>query len=235
MTAITSTERFATAVTPPPGHQLRELNAGVLRLLEGGVIAVPTDTLFGLAADVLNEKALSRVFDIKGRPADLALPVLVGDWEQVGMVAEVESDATEYLAAEFWPGSLTLVLPRRAGLSPVVTGGRDTVAVRMPNHWVPLNMAANLGSPISGTSANRSGGPDLKSLEELRTSLGDRVDAIIEVGPPPAGVQSTIVDMTKGSPMLIREGATSFDEVLKAWERVKDARIADDIQGGRHG
>jgi len=235
LTAITSTERFALAATPPPGHQLRELNAGVLRLLEGGVIAVPTDTLFGLAADVLNDEALSRVFDIKGRPVELALPVLVGNWEQVGMVAEVENDAIEYLAAEFWPGSLTLVLPRRASLSPVVTGGRDTVAVRMPNHWVPLNVAANLGSPISGTSANRSGEPDLKSLDELRNSLGDRVDAIIEAGPPPAGVQSTIVDMTKDSPQLIREGATSFDEVLKAWESIRRARIAGGSQGGQHG
>ena len=235
LTAITSTERFALAATPPPGHHLRELNAGVLRLLEGGVIAIPTDTLFGLAADVLNEEALSRVFDIKGRPAELALPVLVGDWEQVGMVAKVESDAIECLAAEFWPGSLTMVLPRREGLSPVVTGGRDTVAVRMPSHWVPLNVAANLGSPISGTSANRSGEPDLKSLDELRNSLGDRVDAIIEAGPHPGGVQSTIVDMTSNPPRLIREGATSFDEVLKVWASTGEQRLAGDTEGGRHG
>ena len=207
----------------------------MLRLLEGGVVAIPTDTLFGLAADVLNEKALAKVFDIKGRPAELALPVLVGDWEQVGMVAEIKSDAIEYLAAEFWPGSLTIVLPRRPGLSPVVTGGRDTVAVRMPNHWVPLNMAANLGSPISGTSANRSGEPDLKSVDELRNSLGDRVDAIVEAGPPPAGVQSTIVDMTEDSPALVREGATSFDEVLKVWNSIKEARRAGYAEGGRHG
>ena len=205
-----------------------------MRLLQGGVVAVPTDTLYGLAADVLNEAALSKVFDIKGRPADLALPVLVGDWEQVGMVAVVENDAVEELVAEFWPGSLTVVLPKRAGLSPVVTGGRDTVAVRMPEHWVPLNLAANLGSPISGTSANRSGEPDLKSLDELKKILGDRVDAIIEAGPSPGGMQSTIVDMTGSSPVLIREGATSFDEVLRVWNAVSGARSGTIDEGERH-
>jgi len=234
LTEITSTDRYSLAATPPPGHQLKELNAGVLRLLQGGVVVVPTDTLYGLAADVLNEAALSKVFDIKGRPADLPLPVLVGDWEQVGMVAVVENDDVEELVAEFWPGSLTVVLPKRAGLSPVVTGGRDTVAVRMPDHWVPLNLAANLGSPISGTSANRSGEPDLKSLDELKKILGDRVDAIIEAGPSPGGTQSTIVDMTGNSPALIREGATSFDEVLRVWKSVCEARSGTIEEGERH-
>lgn len=234
LTEITSTDRFSRAATPPPGHQLRELNAGVLRLLEGGVVAIPTDTLYGLAADVLNEAALSRIFDIKGRPSDLALPVLVGGWEQVGMVAAVENDAIEGLVAEFWPGSLTVVLPRRAGLSPVVTGGRDTVAVRMPDHWVPLNMAANLGSPISGTSANRSGEPNLNSLDELRNILGDKVDAIIEVGPSPRGMQSTIVDVTGDEPVLIREGATSFDEVLRVWKSVSEAQSGSNHEGKQH-
>ena len=205
-----------------------------MRLLQGGVVAVPTDTLYGLAADVLNEAALSKVFDIKGRPTDLPLPVLVGDWEQVGMVAVVENDAVEELVAEFWPGSLTVVLPRRAGLSPVVTGGRDTVAVRMPFHWVPLNLAANLGSPISGTSANRSGEADLKSLDELKKGLGDRVDAIIEAGPSPGGMQSTIVDMTGSSPVLIREGATSYDEVLRVWNAVSGARSGTIEEGEQH-
>ena len=109
-------------------------------------MALPTDTLYGLAADVTNKGALKRVFDIKGRPAELALPVLVANWDQVGVVANVECSAVARLASMFWPGSLTFVLPKQPNLSPLVTGGRETVAVRMPDHWVPLSLASQLGA-----------------------------------------------------------------------------------------
>ena len=186
-------------------------------MYQGGVVALPTDTLYGLAADVRNESALRRVFDIKGRPADLALPVLVGNWEQVGMVAQVTDNAVERLASAFWPGSLTLVLPKQPLLSTLVTGGRETVAVRMPDHWVPVRLASGLGAPVTGTSANRSGQPDLKSLGEIRELLGDAVGAYIEGGPLPRGVQSTIVDLTGEQPVLLREGATRFIDVMRVW------------------
>ena len=186
-------------------------------MYQGGVVALPTDTLYGLAADVRNESALRRVFDIKGRPADLALPVLVGNWEQVGMVAQVTDNAVERLASAFWPGSLTLVLPKQPLLSTLVTGGRETVAVRLPDHWVPVRLASGLGAPVTGTSANRSGQPDLNSLGEIRELLGDAVGAYIEGGPLPRGVQSTIVDLTGEQPVLLREGATRFIDVMRVW------------------
>ena len=186
----------------------------------GGVIALPTDTLYGLAADVSDEHALGRLFDIKGRPAQLALPVLIANWKQVEMVAQVEETAIGQLAGAFWPGSLTLVLPKSSNLSPLITGGRDTVAVRMPGHWVPLYLATELGQPITGTSANHSGQPDLKSVQELRDSLGNSVDIIIDAGPAPLGLQSTIVDLTGMAPTLLREGAVPFADVLRVWEEL---------------
>ena len=200
-----------------PGHRVAELEEGLRHLRAGGVIAAPTDTLYGLAADVGNEGALERVFDIKGRPAELALPVLVASWEQVEMVAKVENGSVRRLAEAFWPGSLTLVLPKAGDLSALVTGGRETVAVRMPGHWAPLHLAAGLRRPITGTSANRSGQADLKSVEELRETLGEAVDTIVAVGPEPQGLQSTIVDMTGDAPVLLREGATDFGEVMRVW------------------
>jgi L-threonylcarbamoyladenylate synthase len=195
----------------------QELDTAVLVLREGGVVAFPTDTLYGLGADVFNASALQRVFDIKGRPAELALPVLVADWPQVEVVAVGLTEAARRLAAAFWPGSLTLVLPKSPSLSLLVTGGRDTVAVRMPDHPAPLTLAAQLGRPITGTSANRSGEADLKTLAAVQATLGGSVDCIVDFGPPPQGTPSTVVDLTGDVPALIREGAIPFAEVLRVW------------------
>ena len=190
-------------------------------LQNGGVVAFPTDTLYGLGADVFNETALRRVFDIKGRPSQLALPALVADWEQVESVAAPLAGSLRAngrrLAAAFWPGSLTLVLPKSPALSPLVTGGRDTVAVRMPDHWAPRGLAAGLGRPITGTSANRSGSADLLTLAQVKAELGDAVDCILDVTPPPQGRASTIVDLTGDAPVLLREGATPFSLVCRVW------------------
>ena len=194
-------------------------------------MAIPTDTLYGLAVDVRNETALQRVFDIKGRPANLALPVLVASWEQVGMVAQVPEGPVRQLASAFWPGSLTLVLPKRPGLSPLVTGGWETVAVRMPDHWVPLHLAVGLGAPVTGTSANRSGEPDLNSVTEIREHLGNVVCAVVDAGPAPGGVQSTIVDFTGERPALLREGATPFADVERAWQELMAGTTAPGFEG----
>ncbi|MCH8898221.1 MAG: threonylcarbamoyl-AMP synthase [Chloroflexi bacterium] len=201
------------------GHQFsKQIDDAWRQLKVGGVLVLPTDTLYGLAADVFNENALRRVFAIKGRPEGLALPVLVGDWEMVSLVAANWSDSAQELAAKFWPGPLTLVLPRSPGLSSLITGGGDTVAVRSPNHRVPQSLISRLGRPITGTSANRSGGPDLLTLEDVRDDLGQSVDYIISCGPAPQGIQSTIVDVTGPEPRLIREGVIPFQEIIRASE-----------------
>lgn len=191
-----------------------ELEAALQALKTGGVVAVPTDTLYGLAADVFSARALGRVFSIKGRPAGLALPVLVADWEQVAMVVGVVTELGRRLAQQFWPGPLTLVFPRSPRLPELLTGGKDTVAVRMPNHWVPLALAARLGAPITGTSANFSGSADPLTAEAVEAQLGDRIDYLVRCGPRPAGTPSTVVDVCGAAPRLLRQGAVSFQQVL---------------------
>ena len=198
------------------GSQINELEKAVRSLGNGGVVVFPTDTLYGLGADVFSLPALQRIFSIKGRPADLALPVLVADMDQLEAVALPMSSQARRLAQRFWPGPLTLVMHRSPDLPDLVTGGADTVAVRMPGHPVPLELARRLGRPITGTSANLSGQPDLLDLGALENQLGNLVDHIIQTGPVPAGTASTIMDVTGDAPQLLREGAISLEEILEA-------------------
>jgi len=196
--------------------RLIELEEAVRSLSSGGVVVFPTDTLYGLGADVFSLAALQRIFSIKGRRADLALPVLVAGLDQVEAVAQPMSAQAQRLAERFWPGPLTLVMRRSPDLPGLVTGGADTVAVRMPGHPVPLELARRLGRPITGTSANRSGQPDLLDLSALENQLGNLVDHIIQTGPVPAGTASTIVNVTGDTPQLLRGGAISLEEILEA-------------------
>ncbi|MEE8465161.1 MAG: L-threonylcarbamoyladenylate synthase [Dehalococcoidia bacterium] len=199
-----------------------ELEQAVRRLKDGGVVAMPTDTLYGLAADVFNPAALDRIFAVKGRSDDLALPVLVNGWEQVQMVAKDIPPQAKNLADRFWPGALTLVASKAAGIPDRLTAGGPTVAVRMPRHPVPIELINMLGGPITGTSANLSGGSNPSTLAELTSQMGGRVDLIIESGPAPEGIPSTIVDITSERPKLLREGAIPFSLVLETWDAAPD-------------
>ena len=195
----------------------KDIQEAVKLLKTGGVVVFPTDTLYGLGADVFSVSALERVFSIKGRPLGLALPVLVNCWEQVKLVARF-TEVGAKLAERFWPGPLTLVLPKRDHLPGLVTGGKNTVAVRMPDHRVPLALSRDLGGPITGTSANLSGAPDLLTLETLQAQLGEQVDYIIRTGPVPNGTASTVVDVTEETPRLVRSGAISLESIRAALE-----------------
>ncbi len=196
-----------------------EIAAAQECIARGGVVAIPTDTLYGLAADATNADALQRVYEIKGRPANMPLPVLVSGWEQVAIVSAVDGHDGELaraLADRFWPGPLTMVLPAAAGLPSRLTGGLDTIAVRMPNHDVPLALSAATGRPITGTSANRSGAPDITDPEVLRRTLGTMVDGIITSGTQPLGTASTIVAISGSNVTLLRAGALDFSTVRHA-------------------
>ena len=193
-----------------------KISAAVAKISGGEVVAIPTDTLYGLAADALNPDAVERVYSVKGRPADLALPVLVSGWEQVSQVANLRGSVATLartLAARFWPGSLTLVLPAMPGLPARLTANRDTIAVRMPDHPVPLTLARELGRPITGTSANPSGQPDITDPCELRRVLGGLVDDMITCGPEPLGTASTIVSVSAEGITLLREGALPYRDI----------------------
>ena len=196
-----------------------EINAAIDCLARGGVVAIPTDTLYGLAANATNPEALDRVYEVKGRPANMPLPVLVSGWEQVEMVSGAVGECSKLagaLAARFWPGPLTLVLPASSNLPPRLTGGLDTIAVRMPDHEVPLALAEGIGKPITGTSANPSGGADITDPEDLRRALGTLVDGIITSGAKPMGTASTIVAVSDRELTLLRAGALEFSDIRRA-------------------
>ena len=184
-------------------------------LRRGGVAAFATDTLYALGAQVFDAAAVARVFTIKGRPPDQGLPVLVGGIEQMAQVAEEVSEQVLELARHFWPGPLTLVLRRHPQLPGVVTGGRATVAVRRPDHPAALALIEACGSPLTGTSANVSGGPLPRSAQEVIRQLGDSVDLILDSGPCTHGIPSTILDMTSSPARVLRAGALPVEEVQR--------------------
>ena len=201
-------------------HAVLEESLRFLR--RGGVVAFPTDTLYGLGADAFASKAVRRVFDIKGRASSSGLPLLIADAADLGMVAVDITDVARTLAEEFWPGPLTLVLPRSARVPSVVTGGLDTVAVRIPDHPVPRALARSLGRPITGTSANPAGGPDPVSATDVKRLLGKAVDYIIDGGPSPLGSPSTILDLSGARPRILRAGAVTRESLERACETAID-------------
>ena len=187
-------------------------------LREEGVIAFPTDTLYGLGADVFSVRAIQRVFDIKHRTGDMGLPILISSLSELDLVATGVSDTAMDMANRYWPGPLSLVLKKSPDVPLVLSGGRDTVAVRMPNHSVPTALVHELGRPITGTSANPSGGRSTETAEDVRRTLGDRVDYILDGGPSTLGTPSTIVDVTGPVPRLIRPGAIPWESLAARYQ-----------------
>ena len=194
----------------PPDDGLRsQVEAAISVLMDGGVIAVPTDTLYGLAASAFDEAAVDRLFRIKGRPKSMALPLLLADPADMTAYAVDSPEVALRLAETFFPGPLTLVLRKGSNVPDVVTGGAPTVAVRVPDHWVPRAVVRGLGAPITGTSANRTGMPGLTTAEAVRQQLGDEIDYVVDGGRCPLGTPSTVLDVTGPAPIIVREGAVS--------------------------
>lgn len=183
-------------------------------LRNGGVIAYPTDTVYGLGADAWNAQAVARIYRLKGRSVHQPLPLLLADEGMLSSVAESLSDAGRALADRFWPGGLTLVLPKTASLPSWLAPG-DTIAVRIPASAAPVGLIRGLGRPLIGTSANLSGARSPVDAQEVRRQLGDRVDLILDGGPCPGGIESTVVDVTSDPPRVLRLGKIGRDELLE--------------------
>ena len=199
-------------VSPKPDvlHEAaRALDAGLL-------VAYPTDTVYGLAADPGQRKAVDRVFQAKGRASDLAVPVIAATLDQVVASVGRMTPLARRLADRFWPGPLTLVLDAAGELDRRLLGGRDSVAVRIPDHAVARGVAAALGRPITATSANRSGAPPALSADEVSAALGQEVHLILDGGRSSRGEPSTIVDARKARPTLVREGVVPWERVLQS-------------------
>lgn len=191
-----------------------EFWAEARRLLQrGGVIAVPTDTFYALAANPFQEAALSRIFALKGRPPEKPVLVLVDGPAMLKQLAAEVPNPARRLMEKFWPGPLTIVFPGLAHLPRLLTAGTGTVGVRQPRHELICRLISELGFPITGTSANRSGRPPLTRAEEVAREFGAEVELILEAGKCPGGKPSTIVDMSRLPARLVRSGAVAAMEL----------------------
>jgi len=200
----------------PAAPQRDAIEEAAKWIANGGVVAIPTDTLYGLAADPFSAAAVARVFDVKGRSAERALPLIAADAEQVAThIGRLSPDATR-LAARFWPGPLTLLVGAPRTIAKAVSGGTGKVGVRVPADDVARRICAAAGRPITATSANVSGDAPTADPSEVERTLGDRIDLLIDTGPAPGGAPSTIVDATGTMPLLVRAGALAWDEI-QAW------------------
>jgi len=192
----------------------RQVDEGIKVLRQGGIVAYPTDTVYGLGASMGIPRAVERVFAAKRRPQDMALPLLVADAAQIAGLTSHVPPVARRLIDSFMPGALTLVLPASRTVPDIVTSGGSTVAVRIPDHLIPLALIKGIGSPLVGTSANLSGDPSPLTAAEVRSQFGEEIDAVIDNGAPCGGTESTIVDVTGETPVLLREGAV-FAEALR--------------------
>lgn len=182
-------------------------------LRRGGVIGLPTETVYGLAADATNDEALRRVFAVKDRPATHPLIVHVADAPQLDALALEVSDSCRVLTTHAWPGPLTVIVHANDTVSRVATGGRDTVAVRVPAHRAALAIITQLGRPLAAPSANRFGEVSPTSARHVADDLGDDVDVIVDGGDCAVGVESTIVDCTTPQPEILRPGAITAEDI----------------------
>ncbi len=194
-----------------------ELARAVALLRAGRLVAFPTETVYGLGADASNPQAVARIFAAKGRPADHPVIVHLADAAQLPLWARVMPEAARRLAAAFWPGPLTLILPRAAGVPDAVTGGQDSVGLRVPSHPVARALLRAFGGGIAAPSANRFGRISPTRAEHVRAELGDAVDLVLEGEVPAVGIESAIVDLSGARPALLRPGmlgAAAIEAVL---------------------
>lgn len=197
-----------------PGESGGAIQLAAEILAEGGLVAFPTDTVYGLGADAWNSQAIERLFDVKGRDISKAIAVLVGSVEEAELVAGEMNEIARKLAKRFWPGPLTLVVEAHAGLAENLSP-TPTVGVRMPDHPVALELLKKSG-PLAVTSANLSGKPNSGSAEEVYGQLGGRISLILDGGRSPGGEPSTVVDCNGGEPVILRQGPIRLEQLLEA-------------------
>lgn len=195
-----------------PDARVVEEALAVLR--EGGIVAYPTETFYGLAVDARSRAACDRLFELKGRPPEKALPCIVSGVPQLEEVARSLGKAALLLARKFWPGPLTLVVEARPGLA--ASSPEGGIAVRASGLRLPRELAEGLGAPVTATSANRSGSPPATTAAEALSELGSELDLLLDGGPCPGGLPSTIVDVRGIPPRLVREGRVPFVAVERA-------------------
>jgi len=187
--------------------------AEAVRILSaGGLVAFPTDTVYGVGAHAFQPQAVEKIYAAKIRLRDKAIPLLLSTSNDLSLVAESIPPVAHLLAERFWPGGLTLVLRKRAIVSDVVSPG-PTVAVRVPDHAVTQALIAALGAPLAATSANLAGNPSPVTAQEVVGELAGRIELILDGGPCPGGIPSTVLDLTTDPPTILRSGAIAEEDI----------------------
>jgi L-threonylcarbamoyladenylate synthase len=201
----------------------RDIEKGARILRKGGVIAFPTDTVYGLGADAFNSMAVERIYEIKYRSKSHRFPLLIADAKQLIALAEPIPELAWFLAAQFWPGGVTLVLSKRDSVPAYLASG-STIAVRVPNHRACLTLLEHLARPLIGTSANISGHLPALTANEVRQQLGGKIDLIIDGGKCPGGKESTILDITREPPVVLRQGIVPSHEIDRVYKEYLEAK-----------
>jgi len=198
-----------------PASSLATLPRALEILRRGGLVAFPTDTVYGVGALAFDAAAVESIYTAKGRPEEKAIPILIGEAEDLSKVASEVPAMAARLAARFWPGPLTLVVPKHSTL-PQAVSALPTVGVRLPDHPVARALLIAAG-PMAVTSANRSGQFSPATAQEVLSQLGGRIGLILDGGKTPGGIPSTVVDCTGEEPRIIREGPVSAGEIYRVW------------------
>lgn len=200
-----------TKILPADGQDTAQIAAEILK--SGGLVAIPTETVYGLGADGLNEAAVAKIFQVKGRPQDNPLILHVTGAEQIGLFCHHIPQAAYDLAAAFWPGPLTMVLPARDIVPRRTTAGLSTVAVRCPDSDITRQIIRLAGVPIAAPSANLSGKPSTTTAQHVLHDHDGKIEAVVDGGPCRVGVESTIVDLTEARPRLLRPGGITPEQL----------------------
>ncbi len=189
-------------------------------LSEGQIVAIPTETVYGLAADAFNGSAVSQIFKAKGRPQDNPLIVHISDIRQVNLLAGYFPEKAVKLAEEFWPGPLTMILPKRPEIPDEVTCGLDTVGIRFPSNKIAQAIITAAGTPLAAPSANRSGSPSPTTAQHVFEDMDGRIPLIIDGGECEVGLESTVITLAAETPMLLRPGAITYEQLENAIGKV---------------
>lgn len=202
-------------------------------LAAGGLVAIPTETVYGLAANALDSAAVAKIFVAKGRPQDNPLIVHIADMGMLEPLVAELPPAARVLAERFWPGPLTMVLPRSEAVPPIVSAGLPTVAVRFPSHPIARAIIREAGVPLAAPSANLSGRPSTTTAQHCVTDLTGKVDMIVDAGPCAVGIESTVVSLLGEAPRLLRPGAITPEQLQEALGSLEvDRAVLEQVEEG---
>jgi L-threonylcarbamoyladenylate synthase len=181
----------------------------------GGIVAYPTETFYGLGADATNEKAIENIFAVKGRNFKNPISLIIGQADDINPLVKDVPQTAKKLMAALWPGALTIVFSAADIVSPLLTAGSGKIGLRVSSHPIAMGIVQKLKRPLTATSANLSGAPECTRASEVAEQIGDKIDAIIDLGDTPGTAGSTIVDVTCRPPVILREGAISRKNIGK--------------------